>query len=252
MATVAIDRSDRYNFYQTVGGEPLIRRKPNVATSSDWIIWQLADSAFPSGGFAHSGGIEVALRWGELRRADDLDEYLKTNLTQIAHSGVPFVLAANQDPQQFEELDQLCNAFLSNHVANRASRAQGQAFLIAAEAAFQRDSCKKLRTLLNEGHLIGHLPAVFGFVTAELDIDSESAARLFLYIGLRGLVSSAVRLNLIGPLKGQAIQSTLGPFADQLCDQCICRRVDEVAQTAPIIDILQQTQDRLYSRLFQS
>lgn len=27
---------------------------------SDWIAWQLCDSAFPAGAFAHSGGLEAA------------------------------------------------------------------------------------------------------------------------------------------------------------------------------------------------
>jgi urease accessory protein len=35
----------------------------------DWLLWQLADSAFPTGGFAHSGGLEAAWQHGEIRNS---------------------------------------------------------------------------------------------------------------------------------------------------------------------------------------
>ena len=34
--------------------------------TSDWLFWQLADSAFPTGGFAHSWGLEAAWQSGEV------------------------------------------------------------------------------------------------------------------------------------------------------------------------------------------
>jgi urease accessory protein len=76
--------------------------------------------------------------------------------------------------------------------------------------------------------------------------------RLFLYITLRSLISSAVRLNVVGPLEAQAIQYRLGPVAGRLADRSVAYQLQDAAQTAPILELLQATQDRLYSRLFQS
>lgn len=218
----------------------------------DWTIWQLVDSAFPCGGFAHSGGLEAAAQWGEVDGGDELVEFIRATLTQTGAVCVPFVVAAHRRPGDLQRFDRLCNAHLSNHVANRASRKQGQAFLASAVAAFSMNELTKLHAMLKSRGLAGHLPPVFGAVTSIVRIEMEPAVRMFLFITLRSLVSSAVRLNLVGPLRGQAIQHSLKECAEQIAEKSRRRGLDQVAQTAPFIDLLQGTHDRLYCRLFQS
>ena len=105
-----------------------------------WLLWQLADSAFPTGGFAHSSGLEAAWQQGEVRHRDDLTAFLEASLHQLGHSALPFVIAAHTAPGQLAEFDRLCDAFTTNHVANRASRVQGRAFLFATEKIFKLES----------------------------------------------------------------------------------------------------------------
>jgi urease accessory protein len=69
---------------------------------------------------------------------------------------------------------------------------------------------------------------------------------------LRGLVSAAVRLGIVGPLQGQTLQHGLAVYAQELLRRCEPLTLDEIAQTAPLLDLWQANQDRLYSRLFQS
>ncbi len=219
----------------------------------DWLIWQLADSAYPAGGFAHSGGLEAAWQQGELNGESGLADYMRSQLTQVGHSQLPFVLAAHRDPDRFCELDRLCHAFLSNHVANRASRRQGGALLASSESVFPFTTMlRALRSTVTRTEAEGHFPPIFGVVTRALGVDSERTGRLFLFLALRGLVSSAVRLGAVGPLRGQFIQHRLGPYAEQIARRCGKVSVEDAAHTAPLLDVLQATQDRLYSRLFQS
>src|ERR1700736_5257783 len=94
----------------------------------EWLIYQLTDSSFPIGGFAHSAGLEAAWQIGAIVAGKSFEEYLSTPLRQISRFALPFVVAANRSPDRIIEYDAMCSAVLSNHVARRASIAQGQAF----------------------------------------------------------------------------------------------------------------------------
>jgi urease accessory protein len=220
--------------------------------ANDWILWQLADSAFPTGGFAHSGGLEAVWQHREITSGEDLFQLLAVALEQMGNSTLLFVVAAWQGAPLFAELDGLCEAFTSNHVANRASRLQGQALLASAERSFATEALKQFRASVLEQQLPAHLAPVFGAIGRVLGLEQSATIRLFLFTQLRGLISSSVRLGVVGPLEGQALQHRLAPHAERIAQDCVSRSLDEVVQTAPLLDLFQATQDRLYSRLFQS
>jgi urease accessory protein len=219
---------------------------------TDWLLWQLADSAFPTGGFAHSGGLEAAWQHGEVRGGGTLAGYLETALAQLVRNAMPFAAAAFESERGFSDIDTYCDAFLSNHVANRASRAQGQSLLASAEKIFRMVELNAFRTAIQNENLAGHFAPVFGRVAALLNLDERAAARLFVFMQLRGWISAAVRLNLIGPLEGQTIQHQLAGAAEAVAARFGEVSLEDAAQTAPLLDVWQGTQDRLYSRLFQS
>jgi urease accessory protein len=218
--------------------------KPHAEIEEDWLVWQLADSAFPSGAFAHSAGLEAAWQHGEIRNSAALADYIHTNLCQFAHASLPFFNASHDSPEQLAELDLQCDAFLANHVANRASRLQGRAFLSSWARIFQRRDIPQPPC--------GHFAPVFGATTQSLKLPRFRAAHLFLFQHLRGLIAAAIRLGIVGPLEGQTLQHRLRLVAMEILAQCDGLTVPDAAQTAPLLEIWQGTQDRLYSRLFQS
>lgn len=218
------------------------------APDDDWLLWQLADSAFPTGGFAHSGGLEAAWRHGEVNHSQELASFIEASLGQLGRGSLPFVSAAHDDPEEAGELDRLCDCFLANHVANRASRLQGRSLLASRGRIFPSGKAGQIARRLP----LGHFAPAFGAVTRDLGVSRSGAARLFFFQHLRGLLAGAVRLGIAGPMEAQALQRRLAPRAQAVLLQCQDLAVAEIAQTAPLLDLWQGAQDRLYSRLFQS
>ena len=223
--------------------------------AGEWLVWQLADAAFPAGGFAHSGGVEAVARWGLVRDSARLEQLLQDQLTQTAHGMIPLLTAVHSAGRDLSEiLIGWPKAFLSNPMpmTGPAEPAVGQGLLMAAQAAFDRPAIAELAEQVRGDKLAAHLAPIFGVVTNYLGVASETAVRLFLHITLRGLLSSSVRLGVVGPLEAQSIQFRLGPLLERLAERSLRIELGGVAQTAPLLDLLQATHDRLYSRLFQS
>lgn len=223
-----------------------------LGSHPDWMLWQLADSAFPTGGFAHSSGLEAAWRYGEVSDRVELEYFIEASLIQLGHGSLPFMTAAYHDPPRMIELDLLCESFTLNHVANRSSRSQGRALLASAQRIFGLPGLPAPHQTRTRQSLCGHLAPVFGVVTRSLDVGFAAACRLFLFLHVRGLVASAVRLGIVGPLEGQALLRAFGPRTEVILQRCQNLTLDEIAQVSPLLDLWQGAHDRLYSRLFQT
>lgn len=229
----------------------------------DWLLWQLLDSAFPTGGFAHSGGLEAAWQHGEVPNRQALLSFLEAALWQAGKGSVPFVMACHREPVRLGDLDTWFHAFTPNHVANRASRMQGRALWQAVQRMLVSSHgglaiaggtapADFLGTAGSRNPPWFHLPPVFGYLLRHLGIEERHVAGAFLFNHLRGVLAAGVRLNCVGPMEAQSIQLELAPLALRVAE--IGGRIppEEAAQTSPLLEIWQGAQDRLYSRLFQS
>lgn len=234
-----------------------------------WLVWQLVDSAFPAGGFAHSFGLEAAWQQGEVDAAS-LPAFVRDAIVQAGHSGLPFVMAA-YDAQaacdatttpafaasaavtvapELVRIDTRCDAFLRNPVANRASRVQGRAWAGTVARSFPLAEVRNVTDVAHRG--FRHFAPVFGATLRTLGVERDETARMFLFGTARGTLSAAVRLGITGTNDAQRILSERADDLDRTIRRCRDLTIEDAAQTSPLIDLWQASHDRLYSRLFQS
>jgi urease accessory protein len=210
-------------------------------------VLQLVDSAFPTGGFAHSGGLEAAMRLGEVEA--DLDAFVDSAVWQAGWGALPFVASAHDAPERLAELDAACDAMLLNPVANRASRTQGRALAATCARVFDV-------TAVDEGcrarTLRVHLAPAFGALTRALDVTKRDALEVHLYGALRSVTSAAVRLGLVGPNEAQRMIVARAPLLERVLARCGDLRAEQAAQAAPIADLFAAAHDRLDARMFVS
>jgi urease accessory protein len=220
---------------------------------NELLILQLVDSAFPAGGFVHSGGLESAVQLGQVTHVQSLEEFLRTSLQQVRRGVLVFVARAWRGAADISSVDRDCDLFLNNHIANRASSAQGRAMLSSAAKTFELTPLIDAVELVRSQRLAGHLAPLFGVICRGLEVDLRRTLELFLFMSLRGWISAAVRLGIVGPIQAQQIQARLSVNVPQDFDPLDpATNPAGPVQATPLLDLIASTHDRLYSRLFQS
>lgn len=213
-----------------------------------WLLLQLADGTFPSGGFAHSAGLEASMQLGGLSAVDD---FFDDAIVQAQSGALPFVRAACADPARIAALDDAFDATVPLAVPNRSSRSLGRSLASATARVFETDAVLAIAEHAAQRGPAHHAP-VFGALFGALGLSTHDAMTAYLHGAARGVLSAAVRLGLCGPLEAQRLHASRAGALDAAIARAAAIDVEDVAITAPLAELWGALHDRLDARLFQS
>lgn len=223
--------------------------------------------------------------------------FMRDSLQSYTRSAIPFAHDTHQvvekykgNPQQdislddalkpILELDDLYDKMTLNHVARRASKTQGVALLTLYSRGFSRPAflgdkdeqsdtvsksrvsqlVDKLKLVIRKGETPGHLPMCWGVLTSALDLSTDRSMEVHLFLHARSILSSAIRLNTLGPYSAQQlILHVVRPLVREIAGSqpigALPHEEDEAggpANTWPLGEILAARHDLQHSRIFNS
>ncbi|MEV4349609.1 urease accessory UreF family protein [Actinoplanes sp. NPDC049596] len=243
----------------------------------------LADGRLPSGGHAHSGGLEAQVSAGRVRDLDGLAGFLRGKLATSGLVAAAFAAAAchrltaaappssrpapppTSQPTamptapptalptapptampDISDLDDGVDARTPSPALRRASRAQGRALLRAGRAMWA----------VPEVGREPHQPVALGVLAAAAGLGPLEAAVAAAHGTVTGSASAAVRLLGLDPYGVHGLLARLAPDCDRVAAEAAARAGDPVdelpAAGAPLLDIGAELHATWEVRLFAS
>ena len=221
-------------------------------------LLHFADSAFPTGGYAHSFGLEPYCQAGIVRDRDGLERFL---VMQLEGSGGPCDATAvagalravgRGDLEACRRLDEALEAMKVQKEFREGSRQMGRQTLRVAVALTRDQLLAGYLGDVNADRTPGHHAIAFGMVAGTLGWDAKAAAIAFLYSTTALLVGAALRLLPMGQVEGQGVLWSLHPVIERVAQEAAERGPDDLWSFTPGLDIQGMLHERLDARLFRS
>lgn len=218
---------------------------------------QLSDSAFPSGLYTLSHGLEAYVQTGTLEAC--VLEPLIIDLLRFGvgpTDGVALVnahrAAVDCNPDRAAEADLRLTAVKLNREARTVSVRTGKQLLFLASSLFDHPLLTHHAGRVKHGELPGNHAVALGLAKAALGISRERALAGELYAFCAGCTSAAIRLALIDHRAAQALLHSLKPIIIETVRENIDKDVCEIASNLPLADVMAAAHERADVRLFMS
>ena len=221
-------------------------------------LLHFADSAFPTGGYAHSFGLETYCQAGLVRGREDLERFL---VAQIEGSAGPcdataavsvLRCAARDDLQACRDVDATLEAMKPVREFRDASRQMGRQVLRVAAALTGESRLVRYAADVDKGLAPGHHAVACGLAAAALGWEPEASATAYLYSAAALLAGAALRLLSMGQMEGQRVLWALHPVIERAAREAASRDAGDLWSFAPGIELAGIRHASLEMRLFRS
>jgi urease accessory protein len=220
-------------------------------TSDPWLwLLQANDTAYPSGAYAHSFGLEELVEAGVVSNAADLEQFLqKQILPALLTFEIPFFARAHaaavaEDAEQLLALDAELDAWRIPAELRDASRRIGSQRLELLSQLHPTPLILRVREASPRCH---HL------VVTALELSAVpvgQAARAFAFQSIAGLTAASMKLMRIGQTSCQLIARRTLALLGEKIDDSLSQPVD--GWFNPLLEIASLRHARAHQRLFIS
>lgn len=220
---------------------------------------QINDSAFPTGSFAHSFGMETYVQENVIRNDEDLwefcDMYLRQNLasTDAIFVKEAFKLAKNGDKEGLIHLEKLCHGIKLAPETREGSAMMGRQFL---QTIYPLHDDHELLTYWYEKfkrkEIKGHHSIAYGIYCALVGADIQDTVEAFLYSSVTALVQNAIRSVPLGQQTGVRTVYSLLPVMKETARSVMNKGLDDLDNNTVALELASMRHEYLYSRLFIS
>ena len=216
---------------------------------------QLGDSVLPIGRFVHSNGLEAWLRAHPKAAEEELQALVESAVAESIGPLDATVLALAhraESGKRLEELDALLTARKTAPPARAASLACGRRLaVLAAELSADR-LVTELAARVRSRATDGNLAVVEGALARALGVSRRDAVLLELRGAAAGLLSAAVRLGRLAPMRAQAVLLALRAALERAADDALTRRVDELRSGTFELEVHALAHRRAETRFFST
>jgi urease accessory protein len=228
---------------------------------------QLADSAFPSGRYTLSHGLESFVQSGDVTARSGVRGLWSLLSDQLEHGiatadGVAVAWAhravsqapdsEGYDEQLALEADLRLTSVKLGREAREASARTGRGVLGTAVGSFAGPALTAYARLVHRGAAPGNGAVVTGILTAELAVPLLHSVATELYAFAAGWLNATVRLGVADHRVAQAVLHRCGPVIDRAARRACETGLDDMSSSTPLVDVMSMRHEQATLRLFMS
>ncbi|MFP6855262.1 MAG: urease accessory UreF family protein [Opitutales bacterium] len=230
--------------------------------SFDWLasLLQTSDTLFPSGGYAHSYGLEELVAMGQVTDAAELEVFLREDvLPTLERLELPYLrfcheAALRQDLDALFDLNEEIGAWKLSREVREASLAQGRQLIRMIDQVLNVEFARTFALEAAERDMSCHQITACAILRTSQGTPIQPSLVAWVYQSVSTFCSAAIKLLRLGEVACQRIIRACLETHDlrQLVVRSLSVEHEEAGWFNPLLDIASARHETAFSRLFIS
>lgn len=227
------------------------------------VVWHLTDSALPTGGFAHSAGLETYVQADEVHNPETYGEWLHGYLRQASFNDALAVKLAVQlhsssksDEEKLDllkQLDTMLHAAQTPKQVRTSMNSMGKRMSrVAAIVAPEDLLVTEYEKAITARTMHGNPGIAAGLALAASGVGEREAVDAYLMQLANSMTQNAIRAIPLGQDAGQSVLVGAYSTIERAGDMTMEHTLADLGAVAPRLEVAQMQHEALRSRMFMS